>query len=430
MTASHAEVLLYYLAELDKRGIPYVVLHDYQDYPDTISSDVDIAVRTADIPHARRLVWDVAQRFGWAVGQVLQHEFCAFYCVMIDPEHPESFLKIDICSHFVDNTSLFLRDVVLLENRRTYKGFYIPCPSSEFAYILAKALSKQKNLDDYRARLQELWRLEPDRSQQLFESLAGKEQGSLAEWFARPTAAWYGLRPVVHRRCRYSIPLRLSEWRRIAARALRPTGMRVSFLGPDGVGKSAVIADLQKLMTPVFRSQRVFHFCPTLFRTTSERAPVTNPHGSPPRSAVASWMKVFYYFCRFWLSYVLQQLAPIMQSTLVIFDRWYGDLLIDPRRYRVQRSERLIRFLRPLLPPMQFVFILDAPSQAIRERKPEITVDELDRQRLALRQLADTSQRFIIISNTDSVASAARTAAREIIRRLEAREKQRELARR
>ena len=118
-----------------------------------------------------------------------------------------------------------------------------------------------------------------------------------------------------------------------------------------------------------------------------------------------------------------------MHSTVIIFDRWYYDLLIDPRRYRLQHSEPLIRFLCRWLPPMQFVFILDAPSQTIRERKMEITVAELDRQRLALRQLADTSRRFIIISNTDSAASAARAASREIIHWLEAREKQRERAR-
>jgi thymidylate kinase len=426
MTTSRAEVLLHYLAELDKRGIPYVVLHSYRDYPDIIPSDVDIAVRTVDVPKARRLVWDVARTFGWAVGQVLQHEFCAFYYVMIDPERPESFLQVDICSHFVNNNSLFLRDEVLLENRQTYKGFYIPRPSTEFAYTLAKAYAKQKNLDDYLPRLQELWRLEPERSQELFEWLAGKNEGNLREWFTRPTEAWYRLGPVVHRRRRYTIPLRLREWRRIARRALQPSGMRISFLGPDGVGKSSVITNVQQLVAPFFRAQKMFHFCPMVFRPSHIAAPVTDPHGSPPRSIVMSWIKVFYHFGDHWLGYLVQQLPAIMQSTLVIFDRGFDDLLIDPRRYRIQRSEALIRVLRRLLPPMQLTFILDAPSQVIRERKAEISIDELDRQRAALRSLAATSPRFIIISNTDSAAIAARAASREIIRWLETREVRRE----
>jgi thymidylate kinase len=433
MTASRLEVLLDYLAELDKRSIPYVVLHSYLDYPDTIPSDVDIAVRATDVPKARRLVWDVAHTCGWVVGQVLQHGFCAFCCVMIDPERPESSLEVDICSHFVSNSSLFVQDVVLLENRGKYRGFYVPCPSSEFAYTLAKILDKQKNLHDYLPRLQELWRLEPGRSQQLFESLAGKDQGSLREWFDRPAEAWDRLGPLMHRRCRFSIRLRLREWQRIAKRALRPTGMRLSFLGPDGVGKSTVISGVQQLVASCFRGQKLFHFCPMLFRTAPAPAPapapVTNPHELPPRSVVMSWIKVFYHFCDHWLGYLFQQLAPIIQSACVIFDRDFDDLLIDPRRYRLQHSEPLIRSLRCLLPRSDLTFVLDAPSQTMRERKAEISVDELERQRAALRRLAATSRRFVTISNGDSAASAAQAASREIIRWLEAREIQRERAR-
>jgi hypothetical protein len=231
----------------------------------------------------------------------------------------------------------------------------------------------------------------------------------------------------MHARKRYSIPQRLREYQRRIRRIRQPTGLRIAFLGPDGVGKSTVALTVQSLVAPCFRKQRFFHFCPMLFRRANG-VPVTEPHSLPPRMVVVSWVKVFYYFVDHWGGYLFQQLPAMIRSTCIMFDRNFDDLLIDPRRYRIQHSECLVRFLRRWLPPANLTFVLDAPSKTIHERKPELGIAELDDQRAALRDLAATSRGFLMISTADSPDRIARAVYCQIVCFLAAREKRREYA--
>src|SRR5207247_9131153 len=114
-----------FFAELTRQEIPYVVLHSYEKYPTEVSSDVDYAVSDEDLTRALRIHWTVADQCDWVIAQTFQHEMCGYYTVLIDPDRPEHFLTLDVCSHSARNGCLFLRDRLLLTNRRQYKDFYI-----------------------------------------------------------------------------------------------------------------------------------------------------------------------------------------------------------------------------------------------------------------------------------------------------------------
>jgi hypothetical protein len=53
MSCPPEELFGVYFNELEKRGVPYVILHSWESFPDRIASDVDYAVRSEDL--ARRL---------------------------------------------------------------------------------------------------------------------------------------------------------------------------------------------------------------------------------------------------------------------------------------------------------------------------------------------------------------------------------------
>src|SRR6185295_13446955 len=118
---------------------------------------------------------------------------------------------------------------------------------------------------------------EPERSQQLFAQVFGRDAGELRDWFERPAIALQPLSDVMHARNRYTLPQKIREWGRRIERVRQPAGMRLAFLGPDGVGKSATIKRVQALLEPCFRRQQMFHFRPKLLEK-SGGPPVTQPH--------------------------------------------------------------------------------------------------------------------------------------------------------
>jgi thymidylate kinase len=368
---------------------------------------------------------EVVQRHGWRLVQSLQHEYCARYDVLMDPDQPGHYLKLDGCSDYVRVGYRFLSATLLLEGRRCYRTFFVPAPAAEFSYTLAKVFAKQKNPADYLARLRALADQEPELAQQRFAELFGADAGPLQEWFARPVEDWAALGTRLFARNRFGLRERLAEWRRRLSRVTRPTGLSLVFLGADGVGKSAVISRLQELLAPPFRRQVVGHFCPMLFRQKNTGI-VTEPHKLPPRGTLASWVKVLYHFADHWLGYLFQQWPAKARSTCIIFDRHFDDLLIDPRRYRIQHSAWLVRVLRRLLPPRDRVYVLDAPPEVIRQRKTELAVEELERQRAALRQLAASDPRFVVVDATAPADAVARAIVRDVIEYLAARQRRRD----
>ena len=424
MSLTPEELFRTYFAELERRGVPYVILHSWGSFPNQIASDVDYAVRPGDLARVYPILREVAEKAGWRIVQTLRYEMDAYYSVLVDEERPEHFIKLDRTTHFTDNGCLFVPVDAMLDGRRQHKGFYVPRPSSEFVYSLAKAFSKKKNIAEYLPRLRELWQVEPERSQQLFENLLGRDVGDLRAWFERPAAEWLRLSDVMHARNRYSLPQKLREWGRRIQRFLQPAGLRLAFLGPDGVGKSATITRVQALLEPCFRRQQLFHFRPKFFEK-SGGPPVTQPHGQPPRGAPASWLKVLWYFADHWLGWLFQQWPAKCRSTCIVFDRNFDDLLVDTRRYRLRSSGLLLRALRPCLPRFDLTFILDAPAAVMHQRKPELPMEELERQRTALRDLAGRTPRCVIVSTETEPDAVAREVCRHVVRFLATREQRR-----
>jgi len=424
MSLTPEELFRSYFAELERRDVPYVILHSWESFPDKITSDVDYAVRPGDLARVYPILREVAEKAGWRIVQTLRYEMDAYYSVLVDEARPECFIKLDRTTHFTDNNCLFVPVDVMLDGRRQHNGFYVPRPSSEFVYSLAKAFSKKKDLADYLPRLREFWQAEPERSQQLFENLLGRDAGDLRAWFERPAAEWQRLSNVMHARKRYSLPQKLREWARRARRFLQPSGSRIAFLGPDGVGKSATITRVQALLEPCYRRGQLFHFRPKFFEKQGG-PPVTEPHSQPPRGVLTSWLKVLWYFADHWLGWLFQQWPAKCRSTCIVFDRNFDDMLVDTRRYRLRNCGLLLRALRRCLPRFDLTFVLDAPAAVMHQRKPELPIEELERQRAALRDLVDCTPRCVIISTENEPDNVAREVCRQVVRYLAAREQQR-----
>lgn len=178
----------------------------------------------------------------------------------------------------------------------------------------------------------------------------------------------------------------------------RRTGLWVAIFGPDGAGKSTAIQRLTQELSLSFRDIECFHFRPMFRRGWQDSSPVTDPHGKPPRGFLPSIFKLFYWLADYWYGYVAVIRPALLDSTLILFDRYYPDVPVDPVRYRLPASTLwFAKFLARLAPSPDLYILLDAPTEIVQQRKPEVTCEESQRQRLAYRQMFQSMPNAFIV---------------------------------
>ncbi len=177
--------------------------------------------------------------------------------------------------------------------------------------------------------------------------------------------------------------------------------MIIVVLGPDGAGKSSVIHGLIDKLAQNDCVVKMRHLKPFLviMKRVEPGAVVNNPHGRPPRSALFSLAKIFVWLMEEWCMNCFQDRS----ETLLIYDRYYHDLLIDPKRYRYGGPLWAAKMVSKLIPQPRLWVLLDAPAQVLQARKQEVSLEETARQRQAYLDFVRGQKHYIIINATQSL---------------------------
>jgi thymidylate kinase len=201
---------------------------------------------------------------------------------------------------------------------------------------------------------------------------------------------------------------------RIARRWFQPTGLFVVVLGPDGVGKSTLVMRLGQELKTCFRRRQSFHWRPgVIARNEVTGAPADDPHGKRTRGALASTLALLGLFLDYWLGYRFILWPFLARTGLVIFDRYYQDLLIDPLRYRYGGPMCLAKLMGRLVPPSDLLFlVLDAEGEVILSRKHEVPLPELQRQRDRYRQFPQGEARATLVKTDQGIEPTLGEATR------------------
>ena len=195
---------------------------------------------------------------------------------------------------------------------------------------------------------------------------------------------------------------------------LRPRGRMLVFLGTDGSGKSTLAEAVARQLDDVYRGDRsgVIHLRPGVLpqintivhmgKTTYSLADMSRPHRARTSGRIGSNLRVAYYWLDYVIGYVLRVLPRRRRHSLVIFDRYFYDYLVDPMRSRIRQGTLAAKILSHLVPKPDHVFVCTTNAERVFERKQELPLPEVQRQLDAFEDLART-RGFEVIRTEQSV---------------------------
>jgi len=194
------------------------------------------------------------------------------------------------------------------------------------------------------------------------------------------------------------------------------TGLALVLLGPDGVGKTTLIEQLRYCLRPIFPLQKLWHWRPGVLLRAGAGRPLGKPHSRPLRGKIASVLYLSAVFVDCWIGYLLVIRPLLAKKHLLVFDRYFPDILVDPRRYRYSGPMLYAELLASLAPGRNFhLFVLDADEKVIRSRKQELDIDEIRRQRTGYTQLGKDANAIVLRTDLSPPVEAVRKAAAHLL---------------
>ena len=201
---------------------------------------------------------------------------------------------------------------------------------------------------------------------------------------------------------------------------MRFKGLTVTFLGTDGSGKSTIIDNITPFLNEAFHGKVYYehmrpNFIPSIARLFGkndiQNVPVTNPHGSSISGFWGSFFRWAYYLLDYTFGYYIKVFPKkVFKSCVWIFDRYYHDYLIDPKRARIKLPIWILKFGQLLIPELDVIICLGADPAIIHSRKPELPLVEIERQVKELKEFSEKHKRAVWV-DTDTTIEESRDAA-------------------
>lgn len=396
------ELFCSFFNSLNKTKIFYAITGRIENYPEEIHSDIDIIIpsnRFNDFWHFMKRLDQ--NGINWI--QIISHEITAHYCIVtLSDDQNHHLLKPDVCSDYYRKGTLFLKADYLLQNRiYNAKGFYQLSPNKEFVYYLLKKVDKANLNNEQFSHLKQQWDNDQEGCKAAIKPFFTiTNQAMVEQVFNRNDIGLLNstlkqLKINLHQNLRFSVRDYLFKIKNRIERIIKPTGLVVAFMGPDGCGKTTIIDGVKKDLTEVFRRNKQFHLFP---KEQNEINTVTNPHAKKSRGFIGSLSKLFYFLALYQTGFWFKVYPLKIRSTLVIFDRYFHDQMVDPMRYRHGAGLFWIRLFGFLIPKPDLWILLDAPAEVVQKRKSEVAEEETKRQLQEYRKLFSTLKNATVIN--------------------------------
>jgi thymidylate kinase len=417
-------------AALDEAGVRWMVLRNH-DRLDRIGHDLDLVVHPADVARFESSLRGVLRDRGLFLLRVRRGIEHLSFDVADSDLRGRLLLHLDVQQQVAyRGRTLIDADDLFAHRRRTERGVQTLIPGMEaYALLLHSALHKGTLKEAYAARVAAIEAAAPDELLRVASDRLGPELGRrLAA--VRDEAQLLALREDLARAIDRRYPA--NRWRRpwfvvhsgvgMSAQRIKPRGIFVVFLGPDGSGKSTTTDLLKDVLTdpsgiiPVHRvylgSGRPILPTRKVARKIHKRLRRDRQgqlRDVRPRRVRGALHVMADQVVRYWVQ-VRPRLSP---HGIVLADRYAYDVLRINNS--VIRSRWFKRLSTAVIPLPDITFFLEGDPNVVAERKKELTVAETIRQQEAYRDIAELIPTFRPLDLTVRDDRALRRVALEIL---------------
>ena len=124
------------------------------------------------------------------------------------------------------------------------------------------------------------------------------------------------------------------------------------------------------------------------------------------------------FLADYWLGYWWKIRPKLVRSTLVVSDRYFDDVLVDPQRYRMHRPRAFTRMLLHWIPRPELWLVFDLPSEVLRARQADIATEEAIRQRAEYRRVLSAHENVVFLDASAPLEKVVAQAERAITTQL------------
>ena len=279
LTALESKLFSDYLVVLGREAIPFIILRNYEGFPSKIGHDLDLFIPRACCDQAARLFTKLLGELGGRV--IITHRRDYFFDIRFTVDLDVSkAIHLDLFhGSFTWHGIPYLTEDDLLSSARDYNGLPIPRPAHEalnllFASILWGGFLKERYLPRISALLAE------PTEQDIFASCIDHVFGAgcrvpfplttdtiptKSVIFAYAKLARSGLKRTALKRAPFkTISALVRHWFAEAQCYLRLKGIHIAILGPDGAGKSTVMAHTVERIGELFAERHFYHWRPSV----------------------------------------------------------------------------------------------------------------------------------------------------------------------
>lgn len=214
-----------------------------------------------------------------------------------------------------------------------------------------------------------------------------------------------------------------SFWFSYIRNFLFPKGFSIGFTGPDGSGKTTVLEIIQSELNQTYSGIKLFHFRPTVLPNIGE---VTynaglkkevdrnydNPHRGEKTGFISSFVRLLYYSVDYIVGYWVKTHPLLYKREIVLFDRYYSDIICDSRRSRIYFNPKFIyKFGRLFIPQLDYNILLTAETNIILSRKRELDAAGIENINNKIDFLKNKKRYYKVMNE-----SSPQEAVREVLR--------------
>lgn len=419
------ESLEWLFREFEKRGVSYCVLRNYDFLPHVVGNDIDILISENSKDLVEEIVSECAGEYDWTLRRRGKPLYFIFYRMN---EDSWIFFRLDIVTKVSSGRITYSpSDLLLRSTCLNNKAIRVLAPTSEIFHILIHSL------------------LGPIYNESRYVSHLNKKISSMdVKWdelelylqyvFPRSTVNY--IIKTLHRndvgelfkkrrllKCRLlwkqgsiSMVDRVIRIFKRAAdklrRLVRPTGLFVVLLGPDGVGKSTAGRQTVEIFKMFHRIVVHLHlgFRPAVLPTRptfpfAKNNPCTKAEESQYRALERDtrdemgFFRLIYYTLDYLLGYFIYIRPVIQRNGIVMAERYYYDYLAGFRKNpKVTTPLWIVKTLFMFMPKPGIVILLHADAEEVHRRRDELTLPEIQCQLEEYEKLGRKAKHFCKVS--------------------------------